>query len=1649
VADGSALFFGVGVDNYDADLPKLDHPIADVTAIRVLLGDRFEGEPLKDPAEQDVKTTLQALEGRFDDGQGVLVAMWSGHGVAPMSTTSLRLLAKDSRANVMGGFGPDDVLGLCALSGCNQLLFIVDTCFSGDATDAARVATEILTKVAAAGSLPPWVGVLAACSADVTARDGVFARQLIRLIQTGPADPDLRRRWSAHSPLVRGDDLCDALLKEWPATEPQTPAFQASGSAWFMVTNPLFKKDAPPQVVEHLLLAARSGTEPLSWFTGRAAEVDQVVDWVRQRRPGVHVITGSAGTGKSAVLGRVVSASVSAERERLLAQGPLGHADPGEGSIAAHAHARGLTANRLAELLNAGLERSGVLSPTEDGRPNANLLLGAIEQAAEDWQPDAAPVVAIDGLDEARGEAFDIARNLLVRLGEWVTVIVSTRNLPGEGDGPDLLGLLGPHAGLLDLDTPASAESGRQAMRSYIVNRLDGVAAAMNPERVAEEFLSRTEATAGEPFLIARLLTDQLRKDPVDTASANWRRRVITSLTQAFELDLAMLEAPHHRLEVDSAELARTLLSALTWAFGAGFPEDEWLCVAQALSDLEPPPNRDDISWLLSQLGRFVIQDGEGGVAVYRLAHQSIADLLRADPADESYEATALAVATRLMERYRALLADGMSAEQPIYLWRYAWRHAVQAGEAGLNLLRELSAGVAPLQPDMAVALHVLSLEFDAQRKYNDAVSLAEEAVDRYRVLAAENPGYLPDLATALNNLGIQYSNVGRWLDAVTPVEEAVDSYRALAAENSAFLPDLAMALNNLGIQYNDVGRWQEAVALAEEAVAGYRTLAAENPAFLPNLASALNSLSNSYGGVGRRVEAVPLVEEAVAGYRALAAENPVYLPDLAMALSNLGGRYSGVGRRLEAVPPIEEAVELRRMLAVENPAYIPELATVLNNLGNCYSEVGRPLDAVAPTEEAVAGYRALAAENSAYLPDLAMALNNLGIRYSGVGRRLDAVAPAEEAVAAYRALAAENPAFLPNLAMALNSLGIRYSGVGRRLDAVEPVEEAVAAYRALAAENPAFLPNLAMVLNNLGNRYGGVGRRLDAVEPVEEAVAGYRALAAENPAFLPDLASALNNLGIRYGEVGRSEEAVAPTEEAVELRRALAAQNPAFLPDLASALNNLGIRYGEVGRSEEAVAPTEEAVELRRALAAENPAFLPDLASVLNNLGVRYSKVERRQDALAPTEEAVELRRALAAENPAFLPDLASVLNNLGVRYSEVERRQDALALTEEAVELRRVLAAENPVFLPDLASALNNLGQYLTESGRQEEGESIWQRALDSLADQKAALLYYRAVSASPDDARAVEWLADALAEPGLDPGLGRAIHEEARRRRTDQAAFDAQWRAVTGKSVPSWLSIDADLLEAAVGWVGTPTYGQEAAWLAEHPELLDPASDAAVDEALLGIDDEEADRLRNLRAEARTDGITNAYQPILDAGLLRRFFDADLAEQVDLLDTAGDQLRRPIFRQNLSHFVANDDQGLAEVAIRAYSLIQLSESDSHRTAVEALQDPDEFGQLLRAVADDGESELLDALATLLMAEATDARQYALALFYQAAGRLLADVPREQLRPLMRSLRSLDQDVSRYINLAAAIGAKQPAALGIIPMLTEPLPEADDGEA
>ena len=175
---------------------------------------------------------------------------------------------------------------------------------------------------------------------------------------------------------VRGDDVIDALIKEWDVSTQQLDA-QMSGNAWVMLPNPRYDPHAPEQVVEHLLLAARGGDpgDETSYFSGRVAPLARLVDLVQTARPGILVVTGPAGRGKSALVGRLVSLSNPTERARLLAQGTRRACRPGRAVRACPRACTGSTVERLVQELDDQLVRAGVLSPHPGGARNRGDLL--------------------------------------------------------------------------------------------------------------------------------------------------------------------------------------------------------------------------------------------------------------------------------------------------------------------------------------------------------------------------------------------------------------------------------------------------------------------------------------------------------------------------------------------------------------------------------------------------------------------------------------------------------------------------------------------------------------------------------------------------------------------------------------------------------------------------------------------------------------------------------------------------------------------------------------------------------------------------------------------------------------------------------------------------------------------------------------------------------------------------------------------------------------------------------------------------------------------------------------------------------------------------------------------------------------------------
>ncbi|MEU3643766.1 AAA family ATPase [Lentzea sp. NPDC034063] len=914
-------FVGIGVGSYELVQP-LQHAVSDVRELRALLKG-YEGEPLADPTEAEIRAHMKALRAKPQDG-GALVALWSGHAI-PVAG-NLRLLARDNDG-VVDGIMLHEFALWCAASGAHQVLIVIDACYAGAQLDEAVRTVAAVQEELLAGQAH-WAGVLVACSSVETARDGLFGGKLRKLLRAGPTADEDARRWSDRIALIDGGAVGTALLNAWDS-DIQRPRFMQYGSAQPMLPNPLY---AANTVVKHLLLAARGGdsTTNRSWFTGRTAQVDKVVSWVKSGAAGLRVVTGSPGTGKSAVVGRVVSLSNSAERDRLLSAGPsFRHADPGPESVDAAVHARAMDADRVADLLSRQLVAAGLVPAPDGPRRGAAELVGVVSALTEP------PVLVVDGLDEARGESFSIATSLLTKLAAYAVVIVSTRQAHRVAGGAPLLTELSP-VEVLDLD-----EAGSEAdVREYVLARLGPGA----PQSTVDEL-------AKLPFLTAWMITDQVLAD----GGGDLR----FSLEAAFDRELAKVPS------------ARALLTALTWSYGAGFPEAEWMAVAQALSGEEF--TRDDITAVLTELGRHVVQDGEEGTAVFKLTHQTFADHLRpqfAPSREVVFAPGAEKVACALIRLYRQRLEAGVPPNVPGYLWKYAWRHCGHAGTQALDGLRDLAGMNRMLLPDIALAATTSANELMHWGRGDEAIAPLEEAAEHFRALVPTLRMYLADLAFVLNKLGRRFRDAGRLQQAVAPAEEAAVRYRELVAST----PTTAESLTHKRLA---------------QRIAKTTTHGGDNPTYAAHLSGALVDLSEVYAMLGRRQEALSTARDAVA---AVETDAP-----LARAVTCLAARCSDSGLRYEAMQRSKQAVELYYSLAQTNPVFLADLVSALVELSRDYLALGRLSDSDSMTRQA-AEISGTLGRHAAFRPQLADAALSLSVAYSMVDRTDAALNAARQA---------------------------------------------------------------------------------------------------------------------------------------------------------------------------------------------------------------------------------------------------------------------------------------------------------------------------------------------------------------------------------------------------------------------------------------------------------------------------------------------------------------------------------------------------------------------------------------------------------------------------------------------------------------------------
>jgi len=500
-----------------------------------------------------------------------------------------------------------------------------------------------------------------------------------------------------------------------------------------MFRNPRWRPKAGAELVEHLVLAARgvAPREEGSFFAGRRRVLGEIVDWLRQEQPGILVVTGPAGCGKSAVVGRIAALSDADERAGILRHQPLrpDDPDPGEGSVQAALHMRGMDADGIAAAL---AHRLGLRRPA-----NHWELVADLEQQSRRAAP---PAIVLDGLDEAAPDQTSVlVEQLLVPLGRVTRLLLATRERPfrhhdspaSEQPGVAITAQLGVATSVVDLASePGTADD----VAEYVRLRLSAAGLVAGRVEQIAAGLARQAAGSGGGFLLARIVGTHIAAEWARDAAAEWRGELPGTVAAALEQDID--SGP--RLVRDGHELphaARDLLRALAWAQGRGVPaRGVWETIAGATSPQQTVFGPADLDWVLGNYGRYIVEDTDGTQAVYRLYHREFIEHLRATAPTVHGQRPAVAVMRALVDLIEQQTHSGQApGDLNPYLRQHLSAHAVTAGGPGVALLRQLAeASPAAYLPDLAGSLNNLAVRLAEVGQTNAADHAYQEAIDGF-----------------------------------------------------------------------------------------------------------------------------------------------------------------------------------------------------------------------------------------------------------------------------------------------------------------------------------------------------------------------------------------------------------------------------------------------------------------------------------------------------------------------------------------------------------------------------------------------------------------------------------------------------------------------------------------------------------------------------------------------------------------------------------------------------------------------------------------------------------------------------------------------------------------------------------------------------
>ncbi|MFE2733909.1 caspase family protein [Streptomyces sp. NPDC059349] len=617
-AGGRRFLIAAAVGTFrDPGIRELPGAAEDVRRVRDLLEPMGYEAVLTDLAVDPTKSDLaEGIEDWTHEAalgpEDVVVVYFAGHGISEDDRRHYLLCTDAKAGRIARALAAEDLARPLVMSPVGHLLVMLDTCYAAAGTnDISRLASDLANIHRERANR--WH--LASAHARGLAKENVFVDALVDVF-THPLHGATQQYVSVREVTERVNAYFQAHR---PSQQARLTTAETDGQDPFF-PSPRYLPDLPADGIDLASLAQlrrrhaghfgpRSrGLEHVGelgdYFTGRAPALSELTRFLTARDADhdrkARIITGDPGSGKSALLGRLLALT---DPDTPYGSPALPHI------ITLHARRASLTdlVTDLADALQlpSPVDRDAVLAAASTRTEPIAVLLDSLDEAG----------TAGDAQESRR-----IAHELLQPLSTLpaVRLIVGTRR-------PQIPSL-GHAIRVLDLDT--SEHITRADLTAYAHAVLEDAQDpdSRSPYRDAPESAATIAegiaARAGSSYLVARMTARALvhGQITVDTSLPGWREQLPSDAREAFAAYL-------DRFGTDRPKVER-LLRPLAYAQGAGLPWSTlWAPLAEALSGV--PCSQDDLDWLHHHAGAYIVETPTPWGSSYRLFHETMAEHLR------------------------------------------------------------------------------------------------------------------------------------------------------------------------------------------------------------------------------------------------------------------------------------------------------------------------------------------------------------------------------------------------------------------------------------------------------------------------------------------------------------------------------------------------------------------------------------------------------------------------------------------------------------------------------------------------------------------------------------------------------------------------------------------------------------------------------------------------------------------------------------------------------------------------------------------------------------------------------------------------------------------------------------------------------------